>query len=413
MNQYSSRREKILEALDKNSAVLLFSGKAPMRSEDEAYPFCVNRNFYYLTGLDYEGMSLLMYNLDGVTHESLFILPFDETLAKWVGGRILADKASEIAKIDDVNSSEDLDDVISSLLNRARKDNNFKLYFDLWHYQMDQENSLSIEYANKLKNRYPALIIKDFYPVLTSMRLVKDKTEIDDIRKAIHITNLGIQEMMKTIKPGESEMAMEGVFNYTLNKSLCHENAFPTIAASGANATVLHYSSNNCIMNDGDLFLCDLGATYNHYCGDISRTFPVNGKFSERQKEIYNIVLGAQKLVEENARPGISIRQLNKMVVDYYKEELPKHNLNEDVSEYYFHSISHHLGLDTHDVSIGANEPLQAGNVITNEPGLYISSEAIGIRIEDDLLINDDGCEVLSSEIIKTVDDIEKFMKEH
>ena len=242
------------------------------------------------------------------------------------------------------------------------------------------------------------------------MRLVKDETEIANIRKAIRTTNLGIRQMMRTVRPELNEMAMDGVFSFVLAKSLCHDTAFKTIAASGKRATILHYSDNDQVMKNGELFLCDLGATYSYYCADISRTFPVNGKFSRRQREIYEIVLNAQKLVEKNARPGVKMRELNDLVVNYYKRELPKHGLKEDVSEYYFHSVSHHLGLDTHDVSGEKGAILQAGNVITNEPGLYISDEGIGIRIEDDLLITENGCEVLSREIMKDPDEIEAFM---
>ena len=410
MNQYSKRREKIFKSMKSNCAVMLFSGKAPMRSEDESYPFVVNRNFYYLTGLDAEEMVLLMTNIDGVTHEYLFILPYNELLAKWVGGRMLPEKAREISEVQDVRESSDLDDVVGSLLNRTRRDNTFKLYFDMWHYTVDQEDTPAIKYAKKLKDKYPYLIVKDIYPVLTHMRLVKDEYEIAEMRKAIHITNLGIQQMMKTSKPEVNEMAMEGVFDFVLRQALCRENAFDTIAASGSRATILHYRDNNQTMKDGELFLCDLGATSNHYCADISRTFPVNGHFTPRQREIYEIVLGAQKIVENNAKVGVKVRDLNQMVVDYYRTELPKHGLNKDVSEYYFHSISHHLGLDTHDVDGGMGAVLEAGNVITNEPGLYIADEGIGIRIEDDLLITGTDAEVLSKEIIKNPDDIEKFM---
>ena len=410
MNQYSNRREKIFKSMRANCAIMLFSGKAPMRSEDEAYDFSINRNFYYLTGLEAEDMVLLITNVDGISHEYLFLLPYNETLAKWVGGRILPEKAKEISEIKDVRDISEVDDVISSLLDRTRKDNTFKFYFDMWHYNMDQESTPAINYANKLKARYPYLIVKDIFPVLTHMRLVKDEYEIANIRKAIHTTNLGIQQMMRTSKPGVNEMVMEGVFDFVLKQALCKENAFGTIAASGKRATILHYRDNNQTMNDGELFLCDLGATSNHYCADISRTFPVNGKFTDRQKEIYEIVLGAQKIVVDNAKVGVKVKDLNQMVIDYYKIELPKHGLNKDVREYYFHSVSHHLGLDTHDVDGGMGAVLEAGNVITNEPGLYISDENIGIRIEDDLLITATGAEVLSQEIIKTPEDIEKFM---
>ncbi len=410
MNLYSSRRSKVMNALNSNNAVLIFSGRAPMCSEDEGYKFKVNRTFYYLTGLEKEDMALLMYKLDGVVKEMLFILPFDEVQARWVGGRMLKEEASEISEIETVEDYGDLDTYVGSLLNRTRRDPAFKFYFDMWHYNMDQANTMATNYANKLRERYPYVLIRDIYPVVTKMRLVKDDYEIDCIRQAIHTTNLGIQQMMRTIHPGMNEMVMEGVFDFVLKQSLCNENAFQTIAASGERATILHYSENNQVMNDGELFLCDLGATYNHYCGDISRTFPVNGKFTERQKEIYEMVLEAQRIVVENAKPGVKTRDLNQMVVDYYKEELPKHGLNDDVREYYFHSVSHHLGLDTHDIDGGMGQVLVPGNVITNEPGLYIAEEGIGIRIEDDLLITEDGCEILSADIIREVEDIENFM---
>ena len=410
MNQYSNRRQKVINSLANNSAVLIFSGRAPQKSEDETYDFSVNRNFYYLTGLDKEDMALLMYNIDGVTKEIMFILPFDEQLARWVGGRLSSDKVREISEVNDVREYEQLDSTISFIMNNMRKDNNFIFYFDLWQYNMKQNPSEGSLYARKLQNTYPAIVIKDIYPILTKLRLIKDEYEISCIRKAIHTTNMGILQMMRTSKPGINEMTMNGVFDFVLRQSMCKETAFKTIAASGARATILHYSDNDQIMKDGEMFLCDLGATYNYYKADISRTFPVNGKFTERQKELYQIVLNAQKIVEDNARVGIKIKDLNQMVVDYYKIELPKHGLSKDVSEYYFHSCSHHLGLDTHDVDGGLGATLEAGMVITNEPGLYIEDEKIGIRIEDDLLITETGVEVLSSKIIKEIDEIEKVM---
>lgn len=410
MNQYSNRRQKVIKSLPNNSAVLIFSGRAPQKSEDEAYDFSVNRNFYYLTGLDKEEMALLMYNIDGTTKEIMFILPFDEQLARWVGGRLSSDKVREISEVNDVREYDQLDGTISYIMNNMRRDNNFKFYFDLWQYNMKQNPSEGSLYAKKLQDTYPAVVIKDIYPVLTHLRLIKDEYEISCIRKAIHTTNMGILQMMRTSKPGINEMTMDGVFDFVLRQSMCKETAFKTIAASGARATILHYSDNDQIMKDGEMFLCDLGATYNYYKADISRTFPVNGKFTERQKELYQIVLNAQRIVEDNARVGIKIKDLNQMVIDYYKTELPKHGLNKDVSEYYFHSCSHHLGLDTHDVDGGLGATLEAGMVITNEPGLYIEDENIGIRIEDDLLITGTGAEVLSSEIIKEIEEIERTM---
>ncbi len=406
MNLFKLRRERLIKDIAGDTTVVLFSGNAINSSEDECYPFDVNRNFYYLTGLENESMVLVINSIDGVISENLFILPYDEILAKWVGGRMSKEEASEKSGVDNVYDFSELDDYLASVLNRERANNNYKMYFDLWHYSAKQMPSEAINYVNKLKNNHPSLDIKDIYSLLAKMRLVKDEYEITCIRRAIEITNAGIRQMISQIKPNMSEMVMEGLFNFTLAQNNCNKNAFKSICASGKRATILHYADNNQMIEDGELFLCDLGATFKNYCADISRTFPANGKFSKRQKEIYEIVLGAQKIVEENAKPGITLRALNKMVVEYYAKELPKHGLNKDVSEYYFHGVSHHLGLDTHDVNVG-NVPLTPGNVITNEPGLYIEDENIGIRIEDDLLINGTGCEVLSKDIIKNVEDIE------
>ncbi len=408
MNIYENRRQTLSKKLADRHCLLIFSGKAKMCSEDESYPFKVNRNFYYLTGLEKEDMVLMIANLNGRYQESLFILPYDENLARWVGGRMSKEEASNISGIKNVEDRGDLDDFLSGMMNFGRRYDDFICYLDLWHYCYDQDESEAIRMANKLKAVYPALTVKDVYPHLTKMRLIKDDYEVACISQAINRTRKGIIKMMQTIRPEMNEMVMEGVFNFSLAQSVCNENAFKTIAASGERATVLHYSENNQMMKDGELFLCDLGATYNHYCADLTRTFPVNGKFTERQKEIYELVLNAQKLVEENARPGITTRDLNNLVVEYYKKVLPEHGLTDDVREYYFHGVSHQLGLDTHDVDLGL--PLEEGMVITNEPGLYINAEKIGIRIENDLLITKDGCTDLAKDVIREVADIEELM---
>ena len=410
MNLYSKRREKVFKDLKDHSALLLFSGEALMKSEDEAYSFDVNRNFYYLTGLEKENMALLMYKNNNQLQEILFILPYDELLARWVGGRMSKEEVSEVAGLDKVMDYDTLDSQVARIINAMRFDNNFTFYFDFWHYNMNQLDTPASKYAKKLLERYPNIIVKDIYPILTSLRMIKDEYEVTCIKQAIHTTRIGIDQMMKQIRPGLNEMVMEGVFDFVLKQNMCRDKAFNTIAASGPRATILHYNDNNQVMNDGELFLCDLGATFKHYCADISRTFPVNGKFTPRQKELYELVLNAQELVRKNAKVGVKLSDLNQLVINYYKEELPKHGLNKDVSEYYFHSCSHHLGLDTHDVEYERGSTLVAGNVITNEPGLYIADEGIGIRIEDDLLITGTEAEVLSNEILKTVDEIEVFM---
>ena len=409
MNIYANRRKALAEKMEDNTFAFVFSGLAINKSEDEAFPFDVDRSFYYLTGIEKEGMVLCLNKTNGILRESMYILPYDEYLAKWVGGRMKDDEVREISGVNVVNDIADLDDYVTAAFSNLRSSRNLRIYVDLWRYTKEQADSEAIKFAKRIKERHLNTEILDIYPLVASLRMIKDEYEISCIREAIETTRLGIRAMMRNVRPGMNEMVAEGLFNFTLMQRLCNKNAFKTIAASGMRATTLHYSDNNQVMEDGELLLCDLGATYKNYCADISRTFPVNGKFTDRQREIYNIVLSAQKLVGETARPGLTLRDLNQTVIDYYREELPKHGLLKDVSEYYFHGVSHQLGLDTHDVG-SRTDVLAPGMVISNEPGLYISDEGIGIRIEDDLLITEDGCEFLSKDIIKNPEDIEALM---
>lgn len=406
---YKQRRLKLMEQVVEECSVFIFSGRGIMKSADEGYPFSVDRNFYYLTGLDREDMILHISKHNGIVSSTLFIQPFDPLMARWVGGRMSAEEAQKISGVDAVRDYGEFESAVATLYNWKRTLPEFSVYIDAWRYNADQMSSEALKFAEMVQRKYPTWTIRDIYPMLTGMRMVKDETEVAHIVKANEITAEGVKAMMRNIGDGKREMEMEGVFMLELMKHGCKHTAFSTIAASGKNATVLHYGSNTDFCKEGDLFLCDLGASDAYYCADISRTFPVNGKFTARQKEIYECVLGAQKLVEDSCKPGLTLRQLNQLVVNYYKEKLPELGLTEPVSEYYFHSVSHHLGLDTHDVTLWESV-LAPGHVITNEPGLYISSEGIGIRIEDDLLVTEDGCRNLSC-TPKTVEDIEAIMK--
>ena len=230
--------------------------------------------------------------------------------------------------------------------------------------------------------------------------------------EAIEITRRGLENVMKSLKAGTKESIFEANFDFVL-KSENVINAFDTIAASGINATTLHYVTNNDIANDNELVLFDLGATKDLYCADISRTYPVNGKFTDRQKELYQMVLDANELIIDAIKPGVTMTELNDMVNDFYGKELIRLGVIDnkyDVKNYYYHGVSHSLGLDTHDVGLDRETPLVKGNVITVEPGIYIKEEAIGIRIEDNILVTEDSNINLSKSIIKSVDDIEEFM---
>ncbi|MBR5207534.1 MAG: aminopeptidase P family protein [Erysipelotrichaceae bacterium] len=406
---FKARRLRLMEQLSDECSVFIFSGKTVMKSADEGYPFTVDKNFYYLTGLDREEMILQITKHNGAVSSTLYIQPYDPVMAKWVGGRMSAEEAKKISDVDQICDYDDFEDAVASLYNWKRTLPEFTVYVDAWRYTSTQADSAAMSFVKLVQNKYPTWNIKDVFPSLTAMRMVKDETEVNAIVRANEITAEGVRAMMRAMAPGKREMEMEGVFMLELMKQGCKHTAFSTIAASGKNATVLHYGENTDFCREGDLFLCDLGATYGCYCADISRTFPVNGKFSERQKAIYECVLKAQQIVEDNCRPGITTRQLNQLVIDHYADELPKLGLNGPVSEYYYHGVAHHLGLDTHDVTL-MESVLAPGHVITNEPGLYIAEENIGIRIEDDLLVTEDGCRNLSC-TPKTVEEIEDIMK--
>ena len=411
---YAQRRQQLLEDKPGLSMLAVFSGSAPMRSADETYEFSVDRSFYYLTGLDRENMVLILFrDHEDAYEEILYIEPYDEYLAKWVGGRMRPEEAWEISGIEDVRDLNSLADDLVDRFDRYRGLGKISVWLDLWRYTKGQSDSQAQQFAQWVQKKYPAVAIEELFGSLAALRAVKDDAELDLMAEAQVKTKNAIVAMMRHARPGMNETEIEGAFDFGLMQQGCREHAFPTIVAGGPRATTLHYSSNNCVVEDGQLVLVDLGGAEGHYCADISRTFPVNGKFSPRQKELYNTVLEAQRIVIETAKPGMTMTELNQLVIDYYEsrmEELGLGKNGESVRDYYYHSVTHSLGLDCHDVCTLRERTLQPGMVITAEPGLYIEEEGIGIRIEDDILITEDGAVDLSADIPKTVEEIEAIM---
>ena len=411
---YAARRQRLLENKKENTAVVIFSGFAPMKSQDESYSFAVDRNFFYLTGIERENMILVMRkDYKGNYSESLFIEPYDEVLAKWVGGRMRAAEATAICGVADVANVEEFPDRINGLVENSRGLGKLTFYLDLWRYHKDQADTPAHKLAEKLQKQYPAVAIEDIQGDFAAMRSVKGEEELAQMRQAQEHTRIAIEEMMRYAAPGMNERELEGAFDFALMKQGVRQHAFHSIFAGGVRATTLHYGENDQVVNDGEMVLIDLGSAWGNYCADISRTFPINGKFTDRQKQLYNAVLEAQNIVMAKAKPGLTTRDLNQLVVDYYESRLDDLGLRKDgktVRDYYYHGVSHHLGLDTHDICTDRERTLQPGMVITVEPGLYIEEEAIGIRIENDVLITEDGCVDLSAAIPRTVEEIEAIM---
>ncbi|MGZ4159576.1 MAG: aminopeptidase P family protein [Neobacillus sp.] len=407
---YVENRNRLYEKLEDGSLLVLFAGKAPQKSADESYPFVPNRNFYYVTGIDEPNIIFIALKLNKKVEEYLFIEKSDPILEKWVGKTISKEEAEEVSRIKNILFIEQFE----SLLTRTLFTNPLtNVYLDLESRELDTVTTKSQQFAAKLQTNYPFLQIKNVYPEICELRVLKTPEEIEEIKKAIAITYEGIKNVLSHAKAGIKEYQLEAYLDFTLKSNGVKHYAFPTIVAAGKNGTVLHYEKNNTTIEEGSLVLLDLGAQYHYYNADLSYTFPVNGKFTEKQKTFYNIVLKALRETTELIKPGVPFAKLNEHTKKILAEECINVGLikeESEISKYYYHGVSHFLGLDTHDVGDYKDMVLQPGMVITVEPGLYIEEEGIGIRIEDDVLVTEEGHEVLSKDIFRSVEEIEEFM---
>ncbi|HEY8365451.1 MAG TPA: aminopeptidase P family protein [Haloplasmataceae bacterium] len=403
-------RQKMFKNMKDNSLLVLFAGRAAHRSADQAYEFTPNRNFYYLTGLDREEFILVMSKFDGYMKEQLFITKPDPDIEKWIGIRMRIDEAKEASGIDNVAYVEAFPSYFNSLLSNHYFEN---IYVDTEYHE--DVRKLGLKFAEEIREKHPHLRILSASNIIHELRVIKEKQEIEYMKKAIEITKHGIEAIMKNCRSGIYEKQLEAYYDFAIKYHLADSRSFKTIMASGKNATILHYEENNHLLEDGNLVLFDLGAEYKHYCSDITRTIPINGKFSPRQKEVYESVLRVNETMIKMIKPGLLYKTFLDTAKDLLAEECIKLGLitdKKDVGKYYYHGIGHFLGLDVHDVGIRefGERKFEPGMVVTVEPGLYIAEENIGVRIEDNVLVTEDGSENLSKDIIKSVHDIEAFM---
>ena len=406
----TNNRNKVFKRMLDNSVLILFAGHAPYKRGDEKYEFSPDRNFYYVTGIDRENQIIMFLKTESARSATLYIERDNGYLAKWVGANMTEDEARLESGIEEISY---LDKFYGDLSDTVFKNNIKHIYIDLENREWDAAESESLKFTNDFRKKYPAVDMIDAYPFFADLRMIKEHYELDLMRKAVKITTDGLEAMMKNARPGMYEYELEAYFDFVLTKNGVTDKAFKTIVASGERGTILHYSKNNCMTKDGDLVLVDCGAQYGWYCGDITRTFPVNGKYTPLQKQIYDIVLEGQRRVIETIRPGVKFSKLNETLKEFYFEELKNLGLvssPEEVSKYYFHGVSHYLGAETHDIGRYGDRTLVPGMVLTVEPGLYIEEYGIGIRTEDDALVTENGCELLSDGFMKTTEEIEEFM---
>jgi len=413
ISELANRREKVIEQMENNSIAILFAGTAVKRSADESYPFTVNRNFFYLTGIEQENSVLMLVKADDEVSEYLFVDEKEEKKEKWTGIRLTTKEAAETSGIKTIFLTSAFEGKVIAALDKEQ------LHFgDIKNVYLDLEAELKIGDERTTKCLKHELIknykinVLDIHDIVMQLRMVKSPAEVEMIRESINITETGIKNILKAMSVGRFEYNLRNIFEFTIKEEYGVQTAFSTIVAAGKNAVILHYPEAKDILRNNDLVLIDLGAAKGNYCADISRTFPINGGFNNTQRMIYEIVLGCNKATINFIRPGITLKELNEFAKNFLAEECYKKGLissKEEIGTVYYHSVSHHLGLDTHD-GTDRTSTLVPGNVITCEPGLYFKEYGIGIRIEDDVLVTEKGREVLSNNIIKEIGDIEKIL---
>lgn len=406
------RRHQILDTMEDGSVMILYSGIPVHVSVDEYYPFEVNKSFFYLTEIPRENMILFLDKTrPGKEDIRLYIEQADPTDEKWFGKKLTIDEAKDESGIETVGYLQDFAGYFDRLMTDGYVK---KAYFDTYRESEEDLEDYNQVKAAEFSRKYMGTPIQNAHTLIAYYRMAKDAHEVELVQKAVDITRQGLEDVMHTLKPGMMEYQAQANYEYRIKYLGASGPSFQTIAGSGYNGTMLHYETNQCECQDGELLLLDLGAKYKGYCSDITRTYPINGTYTKRQREVYNVVLEANERVAREAKPGMTTRELNDICKEVLAAGCKKLGLIKEDSElftYYMHGVSHQIGLDVHDAVSPDGVQLRPGCIISNEPGLYIEEEKIGIRIEDDLLITETGCQVLSKDIIKNPDEIEAFMR--
>jgi len=404
---FRNNRQNFLNVMQENTLAILYSGESIRNTADELYPFKSNRNFFYLTGIAKERAVLLITKQNHSVTETLYVPKVDPDIEKWNGRMLTCEDARKVSGIEKVEHTEDFLTHLNSTLLHGGFEN---LFLDFEHRGWSSPPTAIHAFAADIQARHPYLNLKNAYPVICRLRRVKSAEEVNNIRQAIRLTNEAFLSAVKHTQPEKKEYEIEAHYDYVL-KANGAPRGFPSIIAAGRNATIMHYVDNNATMTNHDLLLMDIGAEHESYKADITRTIPVSGTFTQRQRAIYDVVLSAERATIEAVRPGIEHGTLNEITKRILAQGLQRLGVIQDAAElerYYFYNVSHYLGLDTHDV--GEYGLLEPGMVLTIEPGIYIPEESIGVRIEDDVLVTESGVEVLSADILKDPDEIEKWM---
>ncbi len=420
---YIKNRSKFVHRMKANTLAVFNSNDIFPISADSTMPFQQHRDILYLSGVDQEESILVLFpdSKNNAHREVLFLKETSDLIAVWEGEKLTKQAAFEVAGIKTVYWLEQFPVIFKQMMAEAEG-----IYVNTnEHLRASTEvETREDRFIKKVKVDYPSHQVHKSAPIMHKIRSVKEAIEIELMQKACKITEAGVRRLLKFIKPGvwEYEIEAELAHEFLINRSKGF--AYTPIVASGKNACVLHYIENNKQCLDGDVILLDVGAEYANYASDLTRCLPVNGKFTPRQKDVYNAVLRVKKGAEAMLVPGAMMAEYHKEVGKLMESELlglglidktDIQNQNPDwpaYKKYFMHGTSHFLGLDTHDVGLW-NEPISAGMVFTCEPGIYIPAEGLGIRLEDDLVVQESGKPFnLMKDIPLEADEIETLMNE-
>jgi len=409
---HTANRQTLYNSLSDGTLLVSFAGEASRISADAYYPFFANRNFVYLTGLggtEPQGFILLAKKEGGTVEETIFALPPDLLAERWNGRRLPYDEISELSGISHVLPLAEFEGAFHKAVNTGKFQT---LALDLERHKPAEPDGAPHRFAKLATERYPQLGIVGYSKQMRIQRTIKMPCEIEAMKKALTITKAGITAMMRASKPGMYEYEYKAVFDHTLTNHGVLRPAFPPIISAGKNNFFIHYDSYMGKAEDGDMVLNDVGACWDNICTDVSRGWPCNGKFSERQRLLYQAAYNTSQYMFALIKPGMPMADVDLLARKRNFEHLKELGLvdtYENAGKLIWHGGAHHVGYDVHDV-VDLSMPVSPGMVFCVDIGIYCEEWGIGFRLEDNCLVTEDGCVNLSADIPRTIEEIEAEM---